>query len=110
MSLLSTFNDYNKVTDTALQVKYSISPETVKVMGWHKSDPSSETETYGEYDMMYYVCSRYATKSYAYVGMTYDAALSCQQAKIDQYTRDYSTVKLVDGTDGEGRETTTISS
>lgn len=42
--------------------------------------------------MPYYRVTRYAQKQYEYVGMDYATAVSCQNAKIQQYTRSYSRI------------------
>lgn len=109
MALLTSFTDDNKVTDTALLVKYQVEQDSFRRVGWHK-EPGKSYETYGEYDQPFYRCTRYATKSYSYVGMNYSTALSCQQSKLNQYTRDYSRVKVIETTDPLGRPTAIISS
>lgn len=42
---------------------------------------------------------RYASKSYEFVGMDYATAKRCQESKLAQYTRQYSSIKLVTETD-----------
>lgn len=77
MGLLTEYNDTNKVTNTALNIKYSVEEASFTAV-------SSTTR--------YYRCTRYAQKQYMYVGMDYATALSCQNEKISQYTRSYSRI------------------
>ena len=62
MGLITTYDDRNKVTDRGLAVKYS-------------SEPVIDLST------SYYLLTRYATKTYSYVGMDYHTAKSCASAK-----------------------------
>lgn len=90
MALLSAYNDYNKVTSTALNVKYSIEMGTMTKKVTTGGKGSSGSTQY--IDEPYYRVTRYATKSYSYVGMDYNTAVACQNAKISQYTRPYSRI------------------
>lgn len=67
----------NKVTSSGLAVRYSVQP--------------------GEAG---FEVTRYATKSYAFVGMDRATARSCASAKRSQYTREYARVKTVSGSSG----------
>ena len=75
MGLITTYDDRNKVTDRGLAIRYS-------------SEPVIELST------SYYLVTRYATKTYSYVGMDYKTAAECASAKRAQYTRNYATVAL----------------
>ncbi len=86
MALLTSYGDYNKVTDSALNVKYSVEMGTMRMIG---TGAQGQTVVYNQ---PYYRVSRYAQKQYEYVGMNYETAVSCQNAKIDQYTRSYSRI------------------
>lgn len=82
MGLLTEYNDSNKVTNTALNIKYSVEEDSFTA-----TNPDGTSST-----TRYYRCTRYAQKQYMYVGMDYTTALSCQNAKISQYTRNYSRI------------------
>ena len=77
MGLWTTYGDMNKVTSRGLAVRYSVQPAAIG-----------------------YEVTRYATKSYAFVGMDRATAKSCASAKRSQYTREYSRVKTKSGTSG----------
>ena len=81
MGLLSSYNDTNKVTDTALRVQYAVEPDTYEYVGWQK-DPDRDVSSWVTFERPYYRVHRYATKSYSYVGMDEATAISCQNAKI----------------------------
>lgn len=92
MALLTAYNDTNKVTDNALNVKYSIEMGTMTqkiVPAGGKGSSGGETQYV---ETPYYRVTRYAQKQYEYVGMDYNTAVSCQNAKIQQYTRSYSRI------------------
>lgn len=74
MSLLTQYGERNKSTTSGLCVRYAC------------------TAQYGVF-----VFTRYATKSYAFVGMDYATAKTCAAAKRVQYLRKHNrvTVKLV---------------
>lgn len=77
MGLWTTYGDANKVTSRGLAVRYSVQPSK-----------------HG------YEVTRYATKSYAFVGMDRATAKACASAKRSQYTREYSRVETKSGTSG----------
>ena len=91
MGLLSSYGNFNKVTNTALQVKYAVEPDSYDYTGWVE-DEGAETSTLIKYSRPFFRIHRYATKSYSYVGMDDATALSCQSDKIAMYTRPYSRV------------------
>lgn len=62
MGLLNTYGDANKVTYRGLSIRYSVEPDSAN-------------------GLIHYTVTRYATKSYAYVGMDYQTADSCASAK-----------------------------
>lgn len=107
MGLLTNYTDYNKVTDTALCVKYSVEQDSIRVTGWKVLDPESGVRIWTEYDKVFYRCRRFAQKVYRYVGMDYDTAIDCQTAKVQQYTRDYSKVAIQTTIDPVTEEETT---
>lgn len=77
MALLTTYGDNNKVTEQGLKITYSQNARftLVKENGEYKLKPI-------------YHFTRYITKRYKYVGMTKDAARTCQDAKVLQYTKE----------------------
>lgn len=81
MSLLSTYGSANKVTSVGLDVRYSC-----------------------EYDSGYYIYTRYATKTYAFVGMDEQTASACAAAMRAKYLRQHNRVTIenitVEGADG----------
>ena len=89
MGLLTSYSDYNKVTETALKVQYAVEPDRYEYTGWVE-DPERDVSSWVTYDRPYYRVTRYATKSYSYVGMDEATAISCQNAKVSQYTRSFS--------------------
>ena len=95
MGLLSSYSDYNKVTSTALKVQYAVEPDRYEYTGWVE-DPERDVSSWVTYDRPYYRVTRYATKSYSYVGMDEATAISCQNAKVSQYTRSFSRVTQVE--------------
>ncbi len=108
MSLFSTWEDANKVVQTALAVRYTVTQDSVRVSGWVKADPDNPESTlqlYKTYDKPFYRCRRRATKRYSFVGMTYEAAVACAAAKVAQYTRDCSVISI---TESEDTDTTVI--
>lgn len=80
MALISAHSSTNKVTHTGLSVRYR-----------------SETDT----DRGLLVVTRYATKVYSFVGMTYSAARDCADAKAAQYLRKHASGYTVT-TDADG--------
>lgn len=66
MSLLSTYDNRNMVTHQDLLVTYRMT-----------------------FEAGYWVATRYAKKSYSFIGMTRTAANLCAGAKISQYTRSF---------------------
>ena len=93
MALLTAYNDTNKVTNNALNVKYSIEMGTMTQKVYPSKGSSSGSSGGIQYvDTPYYRVTRYAQKQYEYVGMDYATAVSCQNAKIQQYTRSYSRI------------------
>lgn len=88
MSLLTKYGDMNKVTATGLCVRYSCAED----QGW-------------------YVFTRYASKAYAYVGMTYDCAKTCAAAKQAQYLRTHNRVTInAQNVEGESADGTAAAS
>lgn len=74
MSLLNSHsNSTNKVTHTALDVRYEAGDFTWGALPGGLTSPRE--------------VHRYATKSYSYVGMTLAAAKTCAAAKRNKYTR-----------------------
>ena len=84
MSLLNRYGDANKQTSTGLCVRYSCEEDST-YSGW-------------------FVYTRYASKTYSYVGMDYDTAKACAAAKRTQYLRRHNRVTIeattVDAGDG----------
>lgn len=83
MALLSTYNSTNRVIDAGLSVVYS----RRKIYGSWSYTQLSVTTTITE--AWEYI--RRATKTYKYVGMTYEAAKACQAAMVAIYTRSTKT-------------------
>lgn len=79
MSLRSNYGNENKVTDTKLSVRYA-------------SEIAKVTDT----GVIYHV-TRYASKSYKYIGMSEDGASACKDALEAKYYRQYAKYEL----DGE---------
>ena len=79
MGLLSSYSNYNKVTDNALRVQYAVEPDIYTYTGWitEPSESGGTVERWVSYKKMFYRVHRYATKSYSYVGMDEATALSC---------------------------------
>lgn len=97
MGLLTTWGDSNRVVQTALAVRYTVTQDSVTVSEWVKAnpdDPESTLQLFKTYDKPFYRCRRRATKRYSYVGMTEAAAEACAAAKVAQYTRDCSVVSI----------------
>ena len=94
MGLLSSYNDYNKVTHSALKVQYAVVPDTYEFVGWYGEE--GKVSSWVTFNRPFYRVTRYATKSYSYVGMDEATALCCQNAKVSQYTRPYSRVTQVE--------------
>lgn len=86
MSLLSTYGSANKVTSVGLDVRYSC-----------------------EYDSGYYVYTRYATKTYAFVGMDEQTAKTCAAEMRAKYLRKHNRVDIESLT-GEGPDGSPVSS
>lgn len=74
MSLLTRYGDANKQTSTGLCVRYSCEEDST-YSGW-------------------FVFTRYASKTYSYVGMDYDTAKACAAAKRTQYLRRHNRVTI----------------
>lgn len=74
MSLLNRYGDANKQTSTGLCVRYSCEEDST-YSGW-------------------FVYTRYASKTYSYVGMDYDTAKACAAAKRTQYLRRHNRVTI----------------
>lgn len=68
MALLTTYGDFNKVTDEALQQSLYLLNVPDWTPGWS-----------------WLVYKRISTKRYSYVGMEYATAVSCATAKKEQY-------------------------
>jgi len=94
MGLLTTYNDTNKVTDSALRVQYAVESDKCAYRGWIDAPmPDGGTvQVWVDGEKWFYRVHRYATKSYSYVGMDEATAKACQNAKIAQYTRAFSRV------------------
>lgn len=90
MSLLTRYGDANKKTTIGLCVRYSCEEDST-YSGW-------------------YVFTRYASKTYSYVGMDYDTAKACAAAKRTQYLRQHNraTIEATTTTSADGE--TTVSS
>lgn len=82
MSLKTSYGDFNKDTQTGLCIRYSTSKENG-----------------------FYIVTRYASKTYSYVGMTYEAANKCAAAKRAQYLRKHNVASVVVNTDSDASET-----
>ena len=72
MSLLRKYGDFNKYTQTGLCIRYSMAEQNGL-----------------------YLVTRYATKDYFYVGMTYETAQACAAAKREQYMRKHNQASIV---------------
>ena len=68
MSLKTSYTDATKYTSKKLQVRYRVKQIVTDAL-------------------VYYEVHRFATKSYAYLGLTEDSADQCAAAKVAQYTR-----------------------
>ena len=84
MSLLTRYGDANKQTSTGLCVRYSCEEDS-EAAGW-------------------YIFTRYASKTYSYVGMDYDTAKACAAAKRTQYLRRHNraTIETTTSTSADG--------
>lgn len=80
MALLETYGEVNRVVETGLSVSYS---KTRTFGYWHHVMLNVE-EDYTEA----WTYRRRATKSYRYVGMTYEAAQTCAADMRKLYNRD----------------------
>lgn len=79
MALLSKWSATNREITVGRTVSYSVAP----IFGsWTYVTGNITTTITRAWE-----CHRYCTMSYAYVGMTYEAALSCAAAVIANYTR-----------------------
>lgn len=74
MSLLTRYGDANKQTSTGLCVRYACEEDST-YSGW-------------------FIYTRYASKTYSYVGMDYDTAKACAAAKRAQYLRRHNRVTI----------------
>ena len=79
MALLTSYGANNRVVDSGLVVTYS-----KRLISGNWGYTSGNMSGYYNYMIELH---RYARKSYRYVGMTYDAAISCRNAMITYYTR-----------------------
>lgn len=82
MGQLSTYTDRNKITYRGLAIRYRVTPRYVGDI----KRPMIIDATGADGTTLYEV-ARYATKSYAYVGLTKAAAKACRDSKIAKYTR-----------------------
>lgn len=84
MGYYVSFDNNNKVTTQALCVKY--------ISDYSETITQSTDETTGEITQEvkpYWICTRYATKQYVYVGMDFVTAKECAKQKRAMYTREY---------------------
>jgi len=84
MGYYTTFDNNNKVTTQALCVKY--------ISDYAETTNKSTNDTTGEVTETvtpYWICTRYATKQYSYVGMDFVTAKECAKQKRAMYTREY---------------------
>lgn len=86
MGLLTSYGQFNEVTDTNLRVQYAVEQDKYAWSGWRQI-PGREVSTWMTIETPYYRVTRYANKQYGFVGMDEATALCCQQDKINQYTR-----------------------
>ena len=94
MGLITQYSDANLVIEEGLTVTYS-RMKIAGSWGWVSANMSGTYYYANEYH-------RYATKSFRYVGMTYDAAKSCRDAMISYFTRTVKTDVWDDSvTDGQ---------
>lgn len=94
MGLLTTYGAANRVIDTDLTITY----EKRKTYGdWVHTVLAGEDHYYEAYEI-----TRYAKKSYRYVGMDHATALACAAAMVTKYTRDQK--DSVWGLGGDGDE------
>ena len=84
MALLTDYSADNMITERGLAIRYGA--QRVKI-NKEIENPGGGTAT--ESVWMWKI-SRYATKTYSFVGMTYDAAVACADDKEKQYRRLYS--------------------
>ena len=83
MALIEQYGDDNRVTDTGLVVTYA----KRKIYGdWTHSAGAGIDHYYEAWEW-----TRYARKSYRYVGMSRAAAEECRDDMIEMYTRDGKT-------------------
>lgn len=76
MALLTEHSDTNKVTHVGLSIRY-------------RTELASSNNSLR-------VVTRYATKTYSYVGMTYAAARDCADAKAAQYLRSHPSSYIIE--------------
>ena len=88
MSLKNSYGEANKYTQTGLDVRYVAEQDV---------------------DSGYYIYTRYASKTYSYVGQTFESAKVCATNKKAQYLRKHNraTIKAVSSTDESTGETKT---
>lgn len=76
-----TYGDRNLVIDEALRVTYS-KTKISGAWGYVSANVSGSYSYMREFH-------RYATKSFSYVGMTYDVAKKCRDDMIERFTREF---------------------
>lgn len=81
MALKTDYSDANIIVEEPLKVTYSTQIISGS-WGWTSANVS------GSYTRMR-ENHRYATKRFRYVGMTHSAALTCRDAMIEKFTRDF---------------------
>ena len=79
MGLITQYSDANLVIEEGLTVTYS-RRRVSGSWGWTAANMSGSYSAMIEHH-------RYATKSFRYVGMTYDAAKTCRDAMVKLFTR-----------------------
>lgn len=82
MSLKTSYTSANKVTHSALSVRYSLGGLTGETLNGNQH---------------LYEVHRYTTKSYSFVGMNYATAIACRDAKAAMLKRTFYLWKVVDG-------------
>lgn len=82
MALKTSYTSANKVTHSALAVRYSLGGMTGEKLN-------------GSQDL--YEVHRYITKNYSFVGLDYETAIACRDAKADMLKRTFYLWRVVDG-------------
>lgn len=80
--LLTEFGPENRVLNTGLDISYGVTHKVAVVSMLSNDVPINVQQWYS-------VVYRYATKSYDYVGMTYETAKQCKDSMKDKYTRGF---------------------